>query len=58
MFAATLGFLLPNFNLAKQSARELSRAEILSIAVDASMRGSGAGKQLPEEVIELARRET
>jgi N-acetylglutamate synthase-like GNAT family acetyltransferase len=58
MFAATLGFRPPNFNPAKQSARELSRAEILSIALDASMRASGAGKQLPEEVIELARRET
>ena len=58
MVGATLGFLLANFNFAKQSARELSRAEILSLAVDASTRGSGAGKQLPEEVIELARRET
>ena len=58
MFGATLGFLLQNFNPTKQSARELSRAEILSIALDASMRGSGAGQQRPEELIELARRET
>lgn len=39
---------------AKQGAKKLPPAEILSIAVDASTRGSGVGKKLLEKAVERA----
>jgi len=42
---------------AKQSAKRLPAAEILSVAVAADARGTGVGKRLLHEVVGLARRE-
>lgn len=42
---------------AKQDGAKLPAAEILSIAVDKSMRGAGIGKMLLEHALQLARRD-
>ena len=42
---------------AKQAAQELPPAEILSIAVDASQRGTGVGRRLLEAALEQARQD-